>query len=134
MPAMLKGYDELIREFPLRPIRSDRQLARATAVANRLAVQSRLTAGENDYLEVLAGLIEQYESELHPILEQTGPDLLSFLMSENGLQSRNLATATGVQASAISGFIEKTRDLTLEQLRAIGRHFKVSPALFVSDA
>jgi HTH-type transcriptional regulator/antitoxin HigA len=47
-------YQELMQEFPLRPIRSDRQLDRADGIVFRLTAQKSLTRGEQDYLEVLS--------------------------------------------------------------------------------
>jgi hypothetical protein len=61
------SYYELVRAFPLRPIRSDLDHVRAIeaieAVADR---RHRWAAGEEDYFLVLAMLIERYESEIYP--------------------------------------------------------------------
>jgi HTH-type transcriptional regulator / antitoxin HigA len=63
----VEAYFELVRAFPLRPIRSDLDHLRAIeaieAVADR---RHRWVAGEEDYFLVLAMLIERYESEIYP--------------------------------------------------------------------
>jgi HTH-type transcriptional regulator / antitoxin HigA len=60
-------YLDLVRAFPLRPIRSDDEHDRAIATINAVA-DRRDTWGtdEEDYFLVLALLIERYESEIYP--------------------------------------------------------------------
>ena len=53
----LDGYLELVRAFPLRPIRIDKELDRAIAVIDALLDRGRLTAAEGDYLDVLGDLV-----------------------------------------------------------------------------
>ncbi len=132
MPVTATHYEELLREFPLRPIRSDRQLARASELASRLSVKLRMTAGERDYLEVLAGLIQRYEDEAHAITRRSGPEMLAFLIEENGSTLAAIAATAGMRPSALAEAIEGQRDLTLAQIRALAGHFRVSPALLLS--
>src|ERR1700726_4488105 len=61
----------LIRRFPLRPIRSEAELDRATAVINTLLDRAKLDAAEDDYLDVLSNLVEHYEDKHHAIGEAT---------------------------------------------------------------
>ena len=60
-------YLELILEFPLRPIRSDAELDRAVKMIDSLVDKDKLSAGEQDYLDVLSDLVEKYEAEEHPM-------------------------------------------------------------------
>jgi HTH-type transcriptional regulator / antitoxin HigA len=61
------AYLDLVRAFPLRPIRSaddhDRAIAAIEALADR---RHEWRAGEEDYFVVLALLIERYEDEIYP--------------------------------------------------------------------
>ncbi len=58
------AYLKLIRKFPLRPIRSEEVLDRAIAMVDALGSRIKdLTADERDYLDVLADLVEKYETE-----------------------------------------------------------------------
>lgn len=68
-PLKARGYRELVELFPLRPIRNEKQLDRATAMLHRLLDRGKLKRDERDYLEVLGYCIHWYESEHHPILE-----------------------------------------------------------------
>ena len=51
-------YYVLIRELPLRPISSDKELDRAIAMIDRLLARDELARDEQDYLDVLSDLAE----------------------------------------------------------------------------
>jgi HTH-type transcriptional regulator/antitoxin HigA len=61
------GYLDLVRRFPLRPIRNEKELDRAIAVIDALLDREQLTVAEEDYLDVLGDLVEHYEDQHHPI-------------------------------------------------------------------
>ena len=59
MAGISQKYLDLIRTFPLRPIKSDAELDKAAAVMRKLSgVGARLSPPEADYLQVLSDLIE----------------------------------------------------------------------------
>jgi len=60
-------YFELVRQFPLRPIRSDAELDRAIALLDSLVDREDLDPDESDYLDVLGDIVEKYEGQEHPI-------------------------------------------------------------------
>jgi HTH-type transcriptional regulator / antitoxin HigA len=68
------AYLDLVRAFPLRPIRSDddhvRAIAAIEAVADR---RHQWRPGEEDYFVVLALLIERYEDEIYPDAPKPAP-------------------------------------------------------------
>jgi HTH-type transcriptional regulator / antitoxin HigA len=61
------NYLGLVREFPLRPIRSDAELDRAIAIIDSLITRDDLKLGEEDYVDVLSDLVHRYEAEHDPI-------------------------------------------------------------------
>jgi len=67
MAKVSSKYLELIRSFPLRPIRSEAELDRAEAMLHQLLDAPSLSAAEQDYLEILGNLIDENESNAHPI-------------------------------------------------------------------
>jgi HTH-type transcriptional regulator / antitoxin HigA len=69
-------YFALIRELPLRPLRSDTELNRASAMIDRLLARGRLARDEADYLDVLSDLVEKYEDDHYPIQPVAGIDAL----------------------------------------------------------
>jgi HTH-type transcriptional regulator / antitoxin HigA len=134
MPQTPRRYYELIDEFPLRPIRSERQLDEATELAFRLARQKRLNRDESDYLDVLSRLIGDYEEKHQAIDECTdGLASLRFLIEENGLTLTSLAAATGIRVSTLSEILNGRRDLNLTHIRRLAAHFRVAPGLFVGQ-
>ncbi len=59
-------YLDLVRAFPLRPIRSDDEHKRAISAIDALADRrDGWGADEEDYFVVLALLIERYEDEIY---------------------------------------------------------------------
>ena len=60
-------YLDLVRQVPLRPIRSEEELDRAIAMVDSLIDRESLNQDEQDYLDVLGDLVEQYETKEHPI-------------------------------------------------------------------
>src|SRR5205823_5286538 len=77
-------YLALIREFPLRPIRSEAELDQAIAVIDALSDRAELAPEERDYLLVLADLIERYEEEHHPMPPVSGAAMLRHLIEAKG--------------------------------------------------
>jgi len=49
-------YFKLVRKFPLRPLRSDKELSAAIKVIDSLIVRGDLDSGEQDYLDVLTDI------------------------------------------------------------------------------
>ena len=62
-------YLELVRDLPLRPLKSEADLGRAVAMLNRLLDigKSRRSEDEEDYLHVLGSLISEYEDVHWPM-------------------------------------------------------------------
>src|SRR5262245_50089454 len=61
-------YLKLIRAFPLRPIRDEGENEAAIEVIAGLGRREPLDADERDYLDVLVGLVERFESAHYPPL------------------------------------------------------------------
>jgi HTH-type transcriptional regulator/antitoxin HigA len=123
---------QLVEQFPLRPIRSASDLAKATAVAGRLAVNRRLTRDEQDYLDVLSDLIERYEDEHHRIEPRSGSELLAFLLQENGLSQAQLARETGIAKSTLCAVLNGKLALSVAHVTALGRRFRLEPGAFLT--
>lgn len=127
-----KRYMELVSRFPLRPIRSERDLDEATSIANGLAVQKRLTRSEQDYLDVLSDLIEKYEEEHHPIEPLSDGEALSALIESRGITQARLAREAGLSSSTISEVLNNRRELTRRHIEILSHYFDIDPAIFAS--
>lgn len=132
--ANLNGrYLELVRLFPLRPIRSDTDLDAAIAVVNSLIDREELSPDESDYLEVLGDLVEKYESDKHPLPPVSDADMLRHLMEARDTTQSAVATETGISVSTISEILSGKRGLNRRHIEALARHFHVSPAVFIGS-
>jgi HTH-type transcriptional regulator/antitoxin HigA len=85
MARISSKYLELIRSFPLRPIRSEAELGRAEAKLHQLLDASRLSAPERDYLEILGNLIDEYETKAYPIEPLPPNQMLAMSIETKGV-------------------------------------------------
>lgn len=127
-----KAYMELVREFPLVPLRDKAEFDEAVKVMKRLAYRrSNLSTGESDYLTVLGDLIAQYEKRLPRLAEEMTPQqALNFLMDNNGLAQADLVECVG-HKSNLSAFLSGHRGLSKRAACRLAEFFKVSPVLFL---
>ena len=132
--ALTANYLALIRRFPLRPIRSEGELDRAIAVVNGLLDRERLTAPEEDYLDVLSDLVERYEDKHHAIGDNVSEAaMLRFMIDQKGVRQTEVARATGIAESTISAVLSDKRKLTRSHLNKLASYFHVSPTLFMPE-
>ena len=124
-------YLEWLREFPLRPIRSHRELDNALAVIDRLLDQKRLLREEQDYLDVLGGLVERYEKERHPMPRVSDGEMLRHLIEAKNVTQVQVARATGIAESTISAVLAGGRRLNREHIEKLARYFHVGGQAFL---
>jgi HTH-type transcriptional regulator/antitoxin HigA len=129
-----EAYFDLVRRFPLRPLRSEKEYDRAVAVLFELSEKgetSKLSRGERDYIDGLTRFIEDWDlkqghldtSSLTPL------GMLEFLMDQHDMSTSDLGRVIGSQ-SAASLVRNGKRELSKAHLRALAAHFHVEPGLF----
>ncbi len=123
-------YFDLVRRFPLRPIRLDKELDEAVQMVDSLLDRRNLAPEEEDYLAVLGDLIEQYESEAHPMPPMTDAEMLRHLIEAKGVSQTELSGATGIADSTISEILKGKRSLNRNHIGKLARYFNVSPDVF----
>lgn len=121
----------LNRRFPLRPIRTDEELARANAIVAELVRRADLDPAEDDYLDVLGDLVWKYEGEAHPLPSVSGEDMLRHLIESRDLTQAEVARGSGIAEPTISAILAGRRSLNRDHIAALCRYFRVSPALFI---
>jgi HTH-type transcriptional regulator/antitoxin HigA len=124
------GYLELVQWFPLRPIRSDEELAEAVRMVDSLLDRRDLAQNEEDYLEVLGDLIERYEGEAHPMAPVSDAEMLRHLIEAKEVSQSEISTATGIADSTISEILKGKRSLNRGHIGKLARYFNVSPDVF----
>jgi HTH-type transcriptional regulator/antitoxin HigA len=123
-------YLDLIRRYPLRPIRSDRELARAIQMVDSLIDRDDLDTDEQDYLDVLSDLVERYETEEHPLAPVSDAEMLQHLIEAKGVTQVEAARATGIAESTISEVLAGKRTLSRTHIGKLSRYFHVGPGVF----
>lgn len=132
----LDGYLKLVRRFPLRPIRNEKELDQATAVVNSLLDRNDLDAAEEDYLAVLGDLVERYEDKHHPVPtdDLSAREMLEHLLEAKKVSPAEAARATGIAESTLVQVLSGKRHMTEAQIDKLARYFHVAPAVFLTSA
>jgi HTH-type transcriptional regulator / antitoxin HigA len=128
--AVVDTYMELIRRFPLKPIKGDEAHARAVEVIGELLGRD-LDEGASDYLDTLLMLVNSYEDRHHTPTgtELTPRQALRAIMEFNNLTQADVGRIIGSE-SAVSMFLKGERDLSKAQIKALVERFRVDASLF----
>jgi HTH-type transcriptional regulator/antitoxin HigA len=105
-------YLALLRAFPPRPIRDDRENRQAITVVNSLLDRPALTPDEEDYLDVLGLLIADYEDSIYEHPEFTPLERLRHLMEEPALTQADLARRAVVAVTSHSDLLTGKRRIS----------------------
>lgn len=132
-PRVPEVYLKLVRQFPLRPIRSDEELDRATAIVDTLLARDRLEPAEEDYLDVLSDLVKRYEDEAHSITisDLSDAEMLQHLIEARSVTQVEVAQATRIAASTLSEILQGKRKLNRTQVAKLARYFNVPSSVFL---
>ncbi len=130
-------YFRLVHEFPLRPIQDAAQQRQAMEVAARLAAHAEgsLSPGQQDYLDALTVLLEDYDRRHSPAGGSPGSrpaplDLLRHLVADHGLSVSALGRIIGSQPNA-SLILAGKRPISRQVAAKLAAHFALEPAAFL---
>ncbi|MBU2445005.1 MAG: helix-turn-helix domain-containing protein [Bacteroidetes bacterium] len=123
-------YNQLIHKFSLKKIKNLKDYNRALTWYESLIDNYDESNELNEYLDVLALLIEEYEEKKFPIPEADPVDIIKYLMEEKNIKQVELAKAFGSQ-SIVSEVLNRKRGLTLKYIYNIADILKVKPQVFV---
>ncbi|MCX7045563.1 MAG: transcriptional regulator [Candidatus Sumerlaeota bacterium] len=125
-------YDGLIRLWPLRPIRKQQDYDKAKQVIDALAVMDRRTEDQDDYLDVLAALFEDYEEERYPFYElKLAPlEVLKEIMEDSGLSASDLGRLLGHRQLG-GAILRGERALSKAHIQKLAAHFHLNPSAFL---
>ncbi len=128
------AYLELIKRFPLRPIRSKKQLDEAYAIIDELAIsgEAHLSGEQMDYLEVLGNLTTAYEAKRSGdrTAQLTGLEILKHLLDANDLNGSDLGRILGQRALG-SKVLNGDREISKANAKALGEHFGLPAETFL---
>ena len=123
-------YLEMIAQFLLKKIKTNKDYQNAINRYEYLTDNYQDTKELNDYLDVLAMLIDEYENKKFPIADADPIEVLKYLMKEKNIKQTQLAKVFGSQ-SIVSEVLSKKRGLTLKYIYNMAVMFNVKPQVFV---
>jgi HTH-type transcriptional regulator / antitoxin HigA len=126
-----EAYLKLLSRFRLKPISSHQELDQAIALARELDSRAELSSEEEEYVEVLTGLIEAYEDEQYPIPDVSAADMLRFLIDRRGLTQQTIARETDIANSTITALLTGSREMTRRHIESFAHYFGVSASVFL---
>ncbi len=129
-------YFELVKRFPLLPLRSDADLRLATAVLEELATRKHRDPDEEGYLDVLSDLVEQYEMKHHGIDTDSigNAEMLAFLIERKGVTQADVSRATGIAPQTVSEILAGKRHVPKARIVVLAEFFGLRPSVFFTTA
>lgn len=106
----------------IKPIKSEQQHADAINAVARL--MGRTDEEAVDQILVYQALIEQWERSRFTLPSVTPVEAIKFRMEQAGLARRDLVPVLGTK-SRVSEVLSGRRQLTVDQIRALNRHFGI---------
>jgi HTH-type transcriptional regulator/antitoxin HigA len=132
MSQTLADPVEMIRRGAPRLLRSDEELTEYSRALFSLTSKPKPTAAEQEAIDLLTLLVEQYETVRYPLPEARAAEVLRLLMERNGVSEGKLTPEVGFQASASLILLGK-RQLNRGHIARLSRRFHVSPAVFFDE-
>jgi HTH-type transcriptional regulator/antitoxin HigA len=125
---------ELVQKFPLRPIRTNKQLEAAHAVIDELTriPEEKVSSDLSDYLEVLGDLTLAYEQKQMEgeTDDVTGLDILLHLMQEHEMSASALGRLLGHRELG-SKIVRAERSISKANAKVLGEHFGLPAETFL---
>ncbi len=131
--ARRPSYASLLAEHQPRPIRTQREYRRLLKVAESLT-RPNISRDEGVFLDLLGGLIEQYETVHFPVPDATPAQVLEHLLEARGITQAEFSRQTKVSRQLITDILKERRSITADHIRTFADFFGVSPTVFVPRA
>ena len=111
------------------PIRSEADYEAAMAEIERLW-GAKAGTQEGDRLDILATLVDAYESEHHPIDPPDPIEAIKFRMEQQGLTRRDLEAILGTRAR-VAEVLNRKRDLSIGMIRRLHDRLGISAEVLI---
>lgn len=113
----------------IKPIRDEADYQQALAEAKRLWGAPSATA-EGDRLDVLATLIDAYESEREPIDPPDPIEAIKFRMEQQGLTRKDLEGILGSR-TRVAEVLNRRRSLSINMIRRLHEKLGISAEVLI---
>jgi HTH-type transcriptional regulator / antitoxin HigA len=123
-------YAELLAKSLPRPIHSEAEHGRLTAILLELDEREDLSAEEEALAEVLTLLIEDFEDKRYPLPSVSPQESLKSLMAERDLKHKDIWPVLGNKGAATE-VLSGRRAISKAQARRLAAYFRVPIELFI---
>jgi HTH-type transcriptional regulator/antitoxin HigA len=131
---MSATYETLLQEFVPRPISSERAYRRTSKQIDGLIRKAKRSRAEDDLLELLATLVEQYEiREGYSVPELSPRDRLAGLIEARGLTQTELSRDSHVPRTTINEILAGRRGISKANALRLANYFRVPVEEFVAE-
>ncbi|HEX4056649.1 MAG TPA: hypothetical protein VHX86_20505 [Tepidisphaeraceae bacterium] len=127
-----RTFDKLARLMVPHAIVDQTDYDNTSEMVSRLAVISKPTKGQRQYLDTLAQLVEAYDTQHNAIdtSDMKPLDLLRSLLRDHEMTASDLGRLLGNRELG-SKILRGERDLSKTNIRKLADYFKLSPAAFM---
>lgn len=131
---MSTNYETLLQEFVPRPISSQRAYQRTLNQIDGLIRKVKRTRAEDDLLELLATLVEQYEIRQGYTVPELSPrDRLAGLIEARELTQTDVSRMSQVPRTSINEILAGRRGISKTNAVRLAKYFGVSAEEFISE-
>jgi len=128
----MTAYQSLLVDYSPRPIRTAREYKRALGQIERL-MTPRPSREKSELIELLATLIEQYESARYPTPHNSPRDVLAHYINNRGVSRARLARDTGIPRATITNILSGRRAVSKANAIRLAKHFRVPDSVFIEE-
>ena len=126
-----ENYGKLLSKYLPKVITNETENERALDIAETLSNKHDLTPEEEQVLDLLVILIEDFESKQYSFANNSNPlSRLHFLVEANNLKQADLLDVFGSKGIA-SEVLNGKRQISKTHAVKLGKRFNVDPALFL---
>jgi HTH-type transcriptional regulator / antitoxin HigA len=123
------SYIELLQNFPPRPIKSEEDFLATQKRIDSLLDSGQITPEQQEYINLLGILVQEYEERHVFIPDLKGVELLVALIEELNLKQKDLVPVFKNE-SIVSAILHGQRKFTVEHIEKLASFFNISPAVF----
>jgi HTH-type transcriptional regulator / antitoxin HigA len=123
-------YRELVNEYLPRPIRNEADYRRTLRQFERLMVPHP-NAARSMLIEVLATLVEQYESQERPLPDVPPSKMLAHCIEARETTAAQVSKDTGIAHATISNVLAGRRGISKASALKLAQYFHIPVSVFL---
>jgi HTH-type transcriptional regulator/antitoxin HigA len=122
-----------VHTMEIRPIHNDADYRAALKEVSLLMEHDpELGSPEGDRLDVLATLVQSYESKHYPIATPDPIEAIKFRMEQGGLSVKDLEPMIG-KSNRVYEILDRTRPLTLRMIRRLHKQLGIPAEVLIAQ-